>query len=761
MSTIDERIVQMKFDNQQFESGVKTTLGTLDKLKESLQFEGNIGKGLATIQNDVAAISERFSALGIIATTVLQRITNAAIDTGEKVLKSLTIEGAMDGFKEYELKLDSIQTIMAGTGESLETVGRYLDELNTYADKTIYSFSDMTSSIGKFTNAGVGLEQAVKAIQGVSNEAALSGANAQQASHAMYNFAQALSSGAVKLIDWKSIENANMATKEFKEELIATAVELGTLVKKGDKYVSTTTNMQGKVSDAFDAVQNFNDSLQSQWMTTDVLVQTLGRYADETTDIGKRAFAAAQDVKTFTQLIDTLKEAVGSGWAQSFEIIIGNFDEAKELWTAVNNELGPIIDRQAQARNELLQGWKDAGGRSELIGGLANIWKAINSYVTPIKEAFQEIFSPIGPLRLAGLSEQFKIFTSRLILSEETSAKLKNTFSGLFSVLDIGKQAFDAVIRVVSPLVGHFSGLASGILSFTSVIGQYVAQIAKSARESDVFYNVLSKVADVFKIGFGGVEKVLSGIKPYLPSMQDFSDLLTGLADKVSPLAGLFDKARNSIAAFFASFKKDKTAGVEESTGLFGKMLVFFGQIMAIAQKAGTFLGNLFRKIGTSLSEVFTGLNFDRIVDILNSVMTLGIGFGIKNFIDSISSLISGGGTLLEGLSSVLDGVTDSLAALQTKLKAEALLPIAEAIGILTLSLIGLASIDGARLTTALGALTTMFIELLGFMAVFTKLVSKANESEGDEDEEQGFVERVKSTILAETKTNWPPPRKR
>ena len=344
---VDERVVQMRFENQQFETGARETRRTLDNLRQSLSFDGVSTKGLSYLGERVSAISEHFSAMGVIADRILQRIADKAFYTGERIVKALTIQGAGDGYKEYELKMGSVQTIMNGSGASLEKVNQVLDELNAYADKTIYSFSNMTSSIGKFTNAGVDLDEAVKAIQGVSNEAALSGANANEASRAMYNFAQALSSGVVRLIDWKSIENANMATKEFKNELIKTALELGTVKKEGDKFVSTTEDMNGNISDAFDAVSNFNNSLSSQWLTSDVLIKTLGKYADETTDLGKRAFAAAQEVKTFSQLIDTLKEAVGSGWSQSFEILVGDFNEAKALWgqkACTNNRLPLLLN---------------------------------------------------------------------------------------------------------------------------------------------------------------------------------------------------------------------------------------------------------------------------------------------------------------------------------------------------------------------------------------------------------------------------------
>ena len=246
---VDEKIVQMRFDNKDFEKNVQTSMSTIDKLKQKLNFSGAT-KGLDDISaaskrvdmsglsSGVSTVSAKFSALQVVGATTLMDITRSAEAAAKRFINAFTFEPVHTGFDEFELKMGSVQTIMASTGESLDKINGYLDELNEYSDKTIYSFSDMTTNIGKFTNAGVKLEDAVAAIKGVSNEAAVSGANAEEASRAMYNFAQALSAGYVKLIDWKSIENANMATVEFKNELIKTALELGTIKKKGDQYLS-------------------------------------------------------------------------------------------------------------------------------------------------------------------------------------------------------------------------------------------------------------------------------------------------------------------------------------------------------------------------------------------------------------------------------------------------------------------------------------------------------------------------------------------
>ena len=390
MSTkVDERVVSMQFDNRHFEKNVQTSMSTLDKLKQKLNFTGaskgldNLGTvankvNMSGLNGAVDTVCARFSALEVMGVTALANITNSAVNAGKRIVSSLTIEPVKTGFNEYELKMNSIQTIMASTGESLDTVNKYLEELNEYSDQTIYSFQDMTSNIGKFTNAGVNLEDAVMAIKGVSNEAAVSGANANEASRAMYNFAQALSAGYVKLIDWKSIENANMATVEFKNQLIETAVELGTVTKTADGMYKTLDG------NAFNATKNFNEVLQDQWMTTEVLIGTLKDYADESTEIGKKAKASATEVKTFTMMMDTLRESAQSGWAQTWEIIVGDFHEAKNLWTNVSDFVGDLINTLSDTRNALLE--------SALGKGFTHLIDGFNSVIQPVEKLTEVLY---------------------------------------------------------------------------------------------------------------------------------------------------------------------------------------------------------------------------------------------------------------------------------------------------------------------------------------------------------------------------------
>lgn len=743
--TIDERVVEMRFDNQQFEKNVQTSLDTLGKLKSGLDLNG-AAKGLESIDasakkldfnplaNGVEAVKSKFSALEVIAETALMNITNSVMNTGKQMLNSLTIEPIKQGFDEYELKMGSIQTIMASTGASLEEVNGYLDELNVYADKTIYSFSDMTSSIGKFTNAGVDLKSAVKAIQGISNEAAVSGANSSEASRAMYNFAQALSSGAVKLIDWKSIENANMATVEFKQRLIDTAVALGTVVKAGDEYISTTTDAKGNTSDAFTATSMFNDSLSTCWMTTDVLVKTLGEYADETTEIGKKAFAAAQDVKTFTQLMDTLKEAVGSGWTETWEIVFGDFDEAKQMWTEISNVVGSFIDKQSKIRNELFQGWKDLGGRTAAIDAIKNALSGIMSVIKPIKEAFRDIFPATTSQQLFDTTEKVRDFTAKLKLSDEQAQKVKSAFKGLFSVVAAGIDVIKNVISTIAEFAQKFSSLGDHVLDAGAKFGEWVLKLRSHKKDTDDSAKSINSISDAIR---KFAEKMRSGKK----EVSNFDKSLDTNTIKISNFTNAIKGCVENIKKFIPK-SRDAAKGtdtLEESVGKGTDKFAKFSEILTKMHDIAVKIGNGIVKVVSEIADAFNKLIEQKgvlgLIDIYNAINSaeslVNIRKTVKDFSDisnGISSVVEGFGNVLSslsrtfnGITGMLDGVKGCLTAWQKDLKAGVLLKIAKAIAILAVSLVVIASIKEDKLAGALAGITAMFVELITTLSVFDK----------------------------------------
>ena len=543
-TTIDQKVVEMKFDNKQFEKGIQTSLSSIDNLKKGLNFEGAT-KGLDNINNKsksinmsslsgaVETVKNKFSALEIMSITALANITNSAVNAGKRIVSALTIDPIKSGFQEYETKINSVQTILANTsskGATLEQVNNALDELNHYADMTIYNFTEMTRNVGTFTAAGVDLDTSVSAIKGIANLAAVSGSNSQQASTAMYQLSQALASGTVKLQDWNSVVNAGMGGAVFQDSLKETARVHGIAI---DQMITDEGS--------------FRETLTNGWLTSDILTETLAKYTGDLNEdqlrtmgyseeqiasiikMGQIANDAATKVKTFTQLFDTLKEAAQSGWTQGWEIIVGDFDEAKELLTEMSDTFGAIIGASAEARNSMLQGWKDLGGRTALIEAARNAFEGILSIIKPVKEAFREIFPPMTAQQLFNITEGLKNLTAHLKLSETTSDNLKRTFKGLFAVIDILKQAFVAVIKAVLPVTDGVGGLADSILGVTASWGDWLVGLDETIKKTDIFNKVLQGLVGFIKTGLSVVtdifNKVTGAVKTFATAIKEKFDL--------------------------------------------------------------------------------------------------------------------------------------------------------------------------------------------------------------------------------------------
>ncbi|MFQ7452923.1 MAG: tape measure protein [Flavonifractor plautii] len=382
--TIDERIVEMRFDNRQFEQNVQTSLSTLDKLKRGLDLD-NAAKSLdglgdaakrcdmSVLGKSVETVQAKFSAFQVVAMTTLSNITNSAVNTGKRLVSALTIDPIKTGFQEYETQIGAVQTILANTqheGTNLQQVNRALDELNTYADKTIYNFTEMTRNIGTFTAAGVNLRTSVDSIKGIANLAAISGSTSQQASTAMYQLSQALAAGKVSLMDWNSVVNAGMGGKVFQDALVRTSELAGYRRAERHQYVRLLPGVphQRRVAHHRGAYRDPEAVCLGAYSEADLIQQGFSEaQARDIAQMAKTAEDAATKVKTFTQLWDTLKESAQSGWTTTWEILVGDFEEAKEVLTEVSDAIGGVISETSQARNELLSGglssgWKQSAG---------------------------------------------------------------------------------------------------------------------------------------------------------------------------------------------------------------------------------------------------------------------------------------------------------------------------------------------------------------------------------------------------------------
>ena len=717
--TIDERVVEMQFDNKHFEKNVETSMNTIDKLKQNI----------SGIGGSAEKIGLKFNAMYTIADQALRNITDSAMAAGKRIISALTIDPVRTGLSEYETQIGAIQTILANTeskGSTLEDVNNALGELNTYADKTIYNFTEMTRNIGTFTAAGVDLDTSVNAIKGIANLAAVSGSTSQQASVAMYQLSQALSSGTVKLMDWNSVVNAGMGGQIFQDALKETArvqgVAIDDLIKKHG---------------------SFRETLQEGWLTADVLLETLNKFTMSTqglTDaeieanremlrgkgytedqidaifkLGNTATGAATEVKTMSQLWDTLQETAQSGWTQTWEIIMGDFEEAKKLFSGVYNTIAPMVEAMSEARNEMLENWKVMGGRADAMEAIKNTFEGVLSIIKPIKEAFRDIFPPMTGEKLVALSEALKNFTAKLKLGDRTSADLKRTFRGLFGVLSIVTEAIKSVFKAIGTLLGGVGGIGASILSVTGYFGDWLGRLAEAIKATDIFDRILQTIAKTIKAAFGGLKTFATALKDsfVIPGLEACKSALERIQGLMSGVSNAATNMKNGVTNAFDDM------GNSTKDNFFVTLLEGLWKTLTVI---GTVIGKVIGAIGGALAGLFGNGGFSGVLDFFNTLIAGGVGFGLFKLFKSLGDILDGFGDISENFGEILENLGGCLEGFQQKLKAEALKKIAVAVAILAAALLVLSFIDEDKLSTAIAAVTMLFAELLGSMAVFSRI---------------------------------------
>lgn len=696
MSSVDERVVRMEFEDANFEAGATKALSILEKLQNALKFEGmsdgldSVKKSLSgfntsSIDSSISATSNAFSVFEQIGIGALRQIGAEVVHLASTIASRLTstlTSGARDGFNEYQLQINSLQTIAANSGEKMEVIKENLDELNEYADKTIYNFSEMTANIGRFTAAGLDVETSTRSIKGFANMAALAGAGAQETSRGMYQLSQAMASGVVKLQDWKSIQNASIDTAAFKDILIETARAMDST----EVSVDAAIEKQG----------SFNQSLSEGWLTADVMAQALQvatmstrDFADEDEGLNQRlkelaemgyseevakklvgiansADDSAREVRTLKQLMETVGEAIGSGWAKTWELIIGDFDEATQLFTTISKRFDTIIGGIADSRNKLVAAWKSNGGRDDLIGIFSNLFEAVSRVAVPIKDAFTNIFGVSGK-QLAILTENVAEFTSRLVISEDAMNALKTLSENIFSIIHSVFGVMGNVFRSLATTVGlvmenteHFRGSISDKFGTIIEVLERFFYVAHSTSDKignifqgmykpislfiNSFLSIFIKLMDVIG-GSGRLESIVSSIGSIVSSIllmarraidilfrigflasqvgialvEGFSPLLSLIAPGLQIVADLFKKLETKSLSFTKGFADFSYKAVEVIYD-FGRVLKNAVQIAIDFGKAvyqtlfdpftrkTDFFANIFDTVATSVSNLMSSL---------------------------------------------------------------------------------------------------------------------------------------------------------
>lgn len=675
--SIENKVVSLELDDSKFTSRVDGVLHNVDRLKSGMNFKqstdglDNVGKAAQDASKQMGGIADgvknvntsivnnsttaaaatanvgaaakisstNFSMLAGAASVAMGNIASKALMAGGSVLSSFTFGPILDGFREYENQLNAVQTIQANTfskGETTATINAALDELNAYADRTIYSFTEMTRNIGMFTSAGVGLKDSVAAIKGLSNVAAMSGSSSEQAATAMYQLSQALSTGSVKLQDWNSIVNAGMGGEQFQEALKRTARTYGVEV---DKMI--------------DKAGSFRNSLKDGWLTSEIMIETLTQYtgdlsreqllsagyteqqADEIMKLAETANDAATKVKTFSQLIDTTAEALGSGWASIFRTIFGDFERARTMWTAVSDVVNAGIGTFFDALQGILDRWDELGGWEEWWYGLGELWTAIAKPLKAIGEGFFSAFQGDAGKALYDFSYYFRHSISQwLMMSDDFANNLGKIF----------KMAGELISPVLEVLIGFASAIVQiGVAAFK--IGVILAGIFVKP-----MILIAAKVGDIVSVFSDWFGQMLGG-----------TDILGGLAKVLDWIVDKFQKLADWMYAI-----ADVTI-----TPIFDGLKVV---IEAVLKPLGEFIetikkatSNVFKPFGDAVSNVFGAI--------------FGFASGTGGPMEKIKSVFGGFGSgFLETMTKLADAIGPKWSE-KVKAFSDSILPISETIG--------------------------------------------------------------------------------
>ncbi len=854
---VDTKTVEMRFDNQNFESNAKQSISTLEKLKSALKLDG-ASKGLSDIEkasekldfknvdNALEKVGKKFNWLETIATGALLRIGMQAVEAGEKLAKSLTIDQLNAGWDKYEEKTTAVQTIMANlrdeTGRfideaaKMDYVNEQIEKLNWFSDETSYSLTDMTSNIGKFVANGQGLEDSVTAMQGIATWAAVSGQNSQVAARAMYNISQAMGVGSMKMIDWKSIENANMATAEFKETAIAIAQSKGKL-KEGEVTIESFRESLNKgwfdkevMMDTFKEygsaiekvqtkIQEYADANEGRTLTASKALKMLAAENDEfANSLGYRAFRAAQEAKTLTEAINATSDAVSTKWTQIFENIFGNYLEQRELWTNLANDLWDVFAGPLDDLKVVFDYWNEGidgiSGRTHIIEGFSNVFNSLihsvrddetgeitrYSIFDTIKNGFKEVFGLDKEAKELGkslwnLTKRFKEFTEKLVPTEETLEKIKNSFKGLFTLFKIGGKLVSAVVKPFKDLFENifknglsgvldladgfgsliqrfdqfldenkvFDAISNGISWGLQKIGEglnFVSQMLAGASFKEFFGNLKTKVGSFFtNLDFSGVGSTFSSIISQIKQVrtEDLPEKLTPLQNFYIGITNIFSGMKKFFGLISPSFKfiGEKINNLFESIGeafanrkasrsvsrfapiwegiksVFSGLGDFFEKIGPTLGKIGSWIGEYLGKIGEGIAKFTENKSA---AEILEHLAKGGFFVSLMNLINSIAGINWGRKGLLDNIAEDLGQIGGVLKAYQREINVSTLLEVAMAIGVLSGSMWILAQIPSDRIRQVGKALGQLALVIAGFSAlsnIFKLITSVVKKTEG------------------------------
>ena len=682
---VDERVVEMRFDNAQFEKNVHQTMQSLEKLNDSLRLDG-AEKGFEKISDASAKVdfdemqgalddlSGKFSAVEVMGVAALSHITRQAVDTGEKLVKSLSLDQVTSGWNKYAQKTASVQTIMNATGKSIAKVNGYLSKLMWFSDETSYSFTDMTQSLGQLTASGGDIEKVIPMIMGMANATAYAGKGASEFSRVIYNLNQSYSQGYLSLMDWKSVELAGVATAELKKQIIETGVELGK-IKEGDVTVGTfSSTLSTKWADkevmetAFGKFAEFSEAVKKMVDANPGMLasQAIDALADQYDEVTVKAFKAAQEAKSFSEAVDATKDAVSSGWMETFDILFGNYEEAKGFWSDLAEEFWNMFAGGAAGRNNWLKNAFDSG--LDQLLGTEGFGEAGDNYINLLQKALVKQ----GLLSEEGIEEAGS-FQKALEESGVTAQQLYEVLGeaaeyyhqrAAMSDEELDKLGFDR--DKVDALANAYDSMAEQIQNGSVNLDDLAGKMNQLSGREHFFNGILNVLEGINSVlspirdGFGDV--FMTDGSPLYNFLKGFDELTGKMALSEETAEKVQEVFTGVFRALSIGLKGVKTVG-KTVFMILGKLLDLLSPMGDLLLNIGSYIGNLLTWVDESLGQA------ESLSDVLGILVgaVAALVSPIADVVKGVKTLVRGGsmeeakkqfgafGTVVDAVGSVLD----------------------------------------------------------------------------------------------------------
>ena len=684
MPTVDERVVKMKLDGSEFQSGANKVSSSLDSLKEKLKFK-DAGKGLDDVEkktkslsfdaiaSSVSALEKRFSTMGIVGINVINRITDSVINLSHR-LTSFVSSGIVQGGITRAMNLENAHFQLQGLLKDEQQVQAIMKNVSDSVDGTAYSLDSAAKVASQFAASGMRAgDEMYASLRAVAGVAAMTNSSYDDIGQV---FTAIAGQGRVMGNDLLQLSARGMNA----------AATLGQAMGKSESEIREMVT-KGKIS--------FKDFAKA-------MDDAFGEHAKKANE-------------SFSGALSNIKASLARIGAEFVSpLIVQNgpfvqlFNTIRERINDVKSEIGPLSDMFTKTTisivNSMTESFKKLDVKDyvksfiNVVESLGNVAKGIMSVLKPIKQGFQDVFPPATTQQILNFTIKLKELTQNAKITSEQGEQLRKTVARLVSPLKWLTDALIGAAGGLSNLFGGFKGLFNGLLNVANGIVDVIDNIRKNIDFSGVFESLLNTTGSAL----GGIGRLFAG----------FGNVISTFAAAIGGVIG-------NITQGMANMTEGASTAANGITNIFQNAISTLPDIVHTAIES----------IGRILNDIFKYIPIDNIIRSVQEVLktliltdihgmfadTKQVAKKSLSFIEQIVNILQNFSDIEVKVKNAIDAATKALNTMVHSVQANIILKIATAVGLLAVSLKLLADIPLEQLAASLGALAGGMAVMGGF----------------------------------------------